>query len=287
MSDSYEAPPAGDDDPSPRPDLRGHRLGVSALLGRATDELRARRVHGLIGGFAGGLAVGVVSLWAGVPIMLAVPAAAAVNLVLALWLPSRLISAADRRLLAASSHLMQDFGLTWRRAYGSAPIPRTEEQRLLWLGAQPATTSDPDELDIEGSILLSLGRYDDARDRIERLPTTTPFWRFERALSVARVEFESGGRGDLTAAREALAQLHGERRRAAVVGLGLEEAVQAVVRGEDWGPPIERAVRAAGPSIAAGITFGLLRLLSELPSLAVSELALAAVLFLVAVRLPA
>jgi hypothetical protein len=285
VPNGFGAPPAGPDAAGPRPDLRGHRLGVTALFSRAGEGLQAKRVPGLVGGFVGGLAAGVVLLRAGVPGFAAVLVAAAIHFLVSLWLPTLLLPAADRRLLAVTDRLTVSFGLEWRRAYGRAPIPRTEEQRLLWLAAQPMTTANPDALDIEAGFYLALGRYQEARDRAERLPDTTPWWQFVRALGRAEIEFDEGGRGDLSAAREAAERINGARRSVAIVSLGLVDAARAMIRGDDWDPPIARAVAATGWPIVAGMAVGLARTREQMRWLIASELALAAILYFVAVRL--
>lgn len=284
MPAPYGAPPAGPDAAGPRPDLRGHRLAVTALIGRPEEGLQAKRVAGFVGGFLGGLAVGAVLLWAGVPGIAAILVAAAVNYLLSFWLPTRLLPAADRRLLAVTDRLGASFGLTWRRAYGRTPIPRSEEQWLLWLAAQPATTTNPDALDIEAATFLSMGRYPEARDRAERLPATTPWWQFVRALALAEIEFEEGGRGDLAEAREAANQVQGQRKSVAIINLGLVDAARAMIRGDDWDPPIARAVAETGRPLLEGIAIGLGRTAAVWPWVLASELALGAVLFLFAVR---
>lgn len=281
---SYGAPPAGPDAAGPRPDLRGHRLGVAALLARPEEQLRARRVLGFVAGLAGGLAVGVALLWIRVPALVAIPAAAAVDFALTLWLPTRVLAPSDRRLLDIGARLVAHTGLTWRRGHGRARMPRTEEATLLWLASRPETTTDPDALDIEVSLLMALGRYAAARERAERLPGTTPWWQFVRELALAQIEFESGGRGELSAAREAAARVHGPRRSVAAVTLGLEDATRAMIRGDDWGPPIQQAVAETGPAILGGVAVGLARTRAELPWLLGSALALGTILSLAAVR---
>jgi hypothetical protein len=283
VPNSYGAPPAGPDAAGPRPDLRGHRLAVAALLGRPEEGLEAKRVPGFAVGFLGGLAAGTVLLLAGVPGPVAILVAAAVNLLLASWLPTLLLPAPDRRLLAVTDRLVAYFDLAWRRAYGKAPIPRTEEQRLLWLAVQPPTPTNPDALDIEAGFYLALGRYREARDRAERLPETTPWWQFVRAVARAEIEFDEGGRGDLSAAREAAERIHGARRSVAIVNLGLVDAARAMIRGDDWDPPIARAVAATGRPIFEGIAVGLARARAQGRWLIASEVALAVVLYLVAV----
>jgi hypothetical protein len=275
-----EAPPAGPDAAGPRPDLRGHRLGFIALIERPGAELYARRWIGLAGGLGAGLAVGLLLLAAGAPSLLAVIPAAIVNLAVTLWLPIRLISAADRRLLGVVNHAAGAGVMSWRRAYGSAPIPRTEMARVLWMGAQPEDTTNPDALETEASILNSLGRYAEARDRAERLPDDTPWSRFARAFQVAAIEFESGGRGDVADARAAAEAVHGERRPAAISLLAVEDATRAMIRGDDWDPAIARAAAAAPAPIILGIAAALSRVPQLRTWLLASEVVLGAALYL-------
>ena len=286
MPTRSEAPPAGADAAGPRPDLRGHRLGFLALIERPGEQLYARRWIGLAAGFGAALAVGLLLLAAGAPALVAVIPAAIVNLAVTLWLPTRLLSAADRRLLGVVNHAAGAAVMSWRRAYGSAAIPRTEMARVLWMAAQPDDTTNPDALETEASILNSLGRYDDARDRAERIPDDTPWWRFARAFHLAAIEFESGGRGDaaearaVADARAAAEAVHGERRAAAVSMLAMEDATRAMIRGDDWDPAIARAAAAAPAPIILGIAAGLSRVPQMRTWLLASEVALGVLLYL-------
>jgi hypothetical protein len=278
------APPAGTDAAGPRPHLRGYRLGVAALVARPQELIRAKRVHGLAGGFVAGLALGLPLLLAGVPLALALLIAASLNVAVALWLPVMLLTPADRRLNGVVNRAAAASYMAWQRAYGKVPIPRSEEQQLLWIAAQPGTATDPDAVAIEGNFLLTFGRYAEAREHIERLPDDTPWWRLERSLGLAALDFESGGRGDLTEARAAAEAVHGERRATAIVSLAMEEAVRALIRGDDWEPPIARAAAQVPSSKSFGILAALYRARSIVPWLVVSELAIATVLYLVAGR---
>jgi hypothetical protein len=278
----YGAPPAGVDAAGPRADLRGYRLGVTALVSRPMELLRARRFHGLIGGFVSGLVLGSALLATGAPDWLALALAAIANVAIALTLPTMLLSRTDRRLLGIVWRLSSEAARAWRRAYGTAPIPRTEEQQLLWIAAQPTTTTDPEALSIEASTFLILGRYADARERVERLPDDAPLWRFDRAIAMAAIEFDSGtGPGDLKAARAAAQAIHGGRRAAALAELALEEAALAMIRGDDWDPPIARAAGAAGSPVVGGVVTALAGWRGLLPWLLISQLALGAVLYVV------
>lgn len=279
-----EAPPAGADAAGPRPDLRGYRLGLVALMTRPQAQLEAMRFQGLAGGFAAGLVVGVVLLVAGPSLPVAVLASAIANVVVSLWLPTLLIAPADRRLLGVVNRVTAHAGLSWRRAYGSEPIPGTEEQQLLWIAGRPVTTTDPDALETEGTMLLRLGRYGEARERLERLPDETPWWRFARTLALAALDFESGGRGDLGETRAAAEAVHGERRTTALASLALEDAARAMIRGDDWDPPITRAAAATGSPRITGMLAALYRARAILPWLLASEVPLVFVLYLLGGR---
>jgi hypothetical protein len=280
MPTRSDAPPAGADAAGPRPDLRGHRLGTTALLMRPHEQMLAKRFHGLIAGFLAGLAVGVVMVVAGVPAPIVVLVAAVVNYVVGMWVPGVLLSPADRRLLGVANRLAAHVGLAWRRAYGRAPIFRSEEQSLLWIAAQPATTTNPEALEIETSVLLSLGRHAEARERAVRIPDEAPWWRFVRTYALAAIEYDGGGRGDLADTRAAAEAVHGERRGTAIASLALEEASRAMIRGDDWDPPIARAAAAVKQQVLLGIVEVLFRARRILPWLILSEVALGAVLYL-------
>ena len=248
-----EAPPAGVEFAGPRRDLRGYRLGLGALVTRPQEQIAAKHSAGIAAGLAAGFLVGIALLGLAVPDLLAVTAGVVINLVVMLWLPTMLIQPADRRLLRVVNRSTESAYRSWRRAFGSAPNPRSDEEMLLWLAARPETTTDPDALSIEASMLLVLGRYDAARERAERLPMGTPVQRFDRVLGLAAIDFESGGKGDLTEARAALAAIHGDDRPFAVASLALEEANQAMIRGDDWDPSIRRAVAEVGSPVMFGI----------------------------------
>jgi len=268
----------------PRPHLRGHRLGVAALVARPQELIRAKRFHGLAGGFVAGVALGLAFHLAGLPLAFALLVGASTNVAVALWLPIMFLTPGDRRLNGVVNRAAAASYMAWQRAYGKVPIPRTEEQQLLWIAAQPGTATDPDAVAIEGSFLLTFGRYAEARERIERLPDDTPWWRFDRSLGIAALDYESGGRGDLTDARAAAEAVHGERRATAIVSLALEEAVRALISGDDWEPPIARAAALVPPPMVFGILAALYRARSIVAWLVVSELALATVLYFVASR---
>lgn len=278
---SYGAPPAGEEAAGPRPDLRGHRLGATALVSRPQELLHAKRFHGLIGGFIAGLALGIAILAAGVPVLLALLAAGVTSYAVSIWLPTILLAPADRRLDRIVNQLALDAARSWERAYGNVPIPRTEMQQVLWIAAQPDTTTDPDAVSIEGSTLLLLGRYPAARERLERLPDDSPWWRFSRALGLAAIEFDSGtGPGDLSDARATLEEVHGERRVTATAELALEEASRALIRGDDWEPPIARAAATVRPPLVPAIGIAVIRSRTVLPWVIVSQVVLGAALYL-------
>ena len=275
-----EAPPAGADAAGPRPDLRGFRLGVTALLLRPHEQMLEKRFHGIAAGFGVGLVVGLGLFAAGASAVLVVLVAAATNYVVSVGLPILLLSATDRQLLGVVNRAAAYLGLAWRRAYGKSPIFRSEEQSLLWIAGQPTDTVQADALEIETSVLLSLGRYAEARERAERIPDDPPWWQFVRTLALAAIDYESGGRGDLADARAAAEAVHGERRTNAIVGLAIEEGARAMIRGDDWAPPIARAAAAVRPPVFFGIVAVLVRANTVWPWLLASEVALGAVLYL-------
>ena len=285
MPTRSDAPPAGADAAGPQPHLRGHRLATTALLMRPHEQMLAKRFNGLGAGFLAGLVVGVAMVVAGIPAPIVVLVAAAVNYVVSLWIPGLLLSPADRRLLGVANRLAAHAGLAWRRAYGRAPIFRSEEQSLLWIAAQPPTTTNPEALEIETSVLLSLGRHAEARERAARIPADAPWWRFVRTYALAAIEYDGGARGDLADTRAAAEAVHGERRGTAIASLALEEAARAMIQGDDWDPPIRRAAATVSRPVFFGIVEALFRARRILPWLLVSEVALGAVLYVLSERL--
>jgi hypothetical protein len=225
--------------------------------------------------------VGLALLATDIPDVVAVLVAAIANLAVTVWLPALLLATPDRRLLGIVNRLAVGALMAWRRAYGNAQIPRKEEEQLLWIAAQPDTTTDPEAIAIEGSFLILFGRYEAARERAQRIPDDTPWRRFDRELAFAAIEFDSGGPGDLGEARAAAEAVRGPRRPLVVAGLALEEAGRAVIRGADWGPIIARAAATAGPPSMLNIGAALGRALPIMPVLLGSELVLGAALYLV------
>ena len=237
-----------EDAAGPRPHLRGLPAGaIVALVARPEELMRAKRVHGVAGGFLAGLASGVRAR----PrrrLRTRLPSSSrpSRNVAVTVWLPVMLLAPADRRLNGVVNRAAAASYLAWRRAYGKEPIPRTEEQQLLWIAAQPDTATDPDAVAIEGSFLLVFGRYEDARERIERMPDDTPWRRFERSLGIRgdRVRFRGSWRSRARRARPPR-RSGASGGRTSMVGLAMEEAARALIRGDDWEPPIIAAAASA------------------------------------------
>jgi hypothetical protein len=269
---SYGAPPAGAAAAGPRPDLRGHRLGVKALVQRLEDGVERRALLGLVVGFVAGSAIGTATVVAGGSPAVGIVVAIVLDVAIATWLPIFLVDPADRRLFRVWLPVAQDTMFAWRRAYGSEPFPRRDEDALLWLAARPPST-DPDQVDLEGSMLLALGRYAEASERYERLPTNTPWWRFTRAMAMARLEFEQGMPGDLDPARRAAAEVHGIRARAPIAIIALEDSVRAMIRGDDWDPPLRAVASHLGSSLPGIIAWGVGRWRTASSRLAASAIA--------------
>ena len=90
--------------------------------------------------------------------------------------------------------------------------------------------------------------------------------------------------GPATEARAAAEAVHGERRATALASLAMEEAARAMIRGDDWDPPIARAAAAAGSPRITGMLAALYRTRAILPWLLASEVALGVVLYFLAGR---
>ena len=154
---------------------------------------------------------------AGLLIELGLPAV--IGAVLATEAYIRAIPPRSRRAFEAFSWLGE-----WELARAKSivgGIPTTPNDAEQWLVAHPeGTITNLDELPIRVEILLLAGQFDAARAAIERLPSLTPWDRFERAALADLVDWRTGGEGDVGAMERAAEEVHprdgDERLRAEV-----------------------------------------------------------------------
>jgi len=89
------------------------------------------------------------------------------------------------------------------RAVGGE-LPGSPDRAVAWLSANPeGPITLPEQLPVRIEILLFAERIDEARAMLRRLPTGTPWERFEHAALRDLVDWRAGGDGDLRAMREA------------------------------------------------------------------------------------
>ena len=243
---------------SPRPDLRHARAGDRALTGRLRAEFRDATKRAIVLGAAAGIVGGEALTLAETPWWVSATFAVIAVFVAAVWLPLILIGRADRHLhfivvraqQAAHRHDLTNFP--------DNPPPHGVEAVTRWLAARPPDPSDPSILATVGSLLLDLGRYDEARAVIERIDSSRPYDQFERAIVLAEIDFEEGRSGDLGRARELADLVPGQDGPDALAELALSEAKRLVIDGRPWAPPIDAAYKRIGrPSLGTIVKVGL------------------------------
>jgi hypothetical protein len=139
--------------------------------------------------------------------------------------------------------------MTWLNGWETERWQREMGRRL---SAVPRSTPEivdslPDTLGLRPlrvELLTTVGRLDDARERLASLPTDTPWQRFERAALAEWVAWWADEPGDREAMRAAAGEVDDEERRvAAHVMVAAAEARRAATSGGDAISPLA-AVRA-------------------------------------------
>ena len=174
----------------------------------------------LVGGFATGLASGVVYAW----VRIAATARAFEAWVWqAEWELDRFSAIAGRRIGASPP--------AFRRYVGSTP-ERAEDR---W---------------IRVDILIAAGELAAAREMAERMPEETPYERVERAAALASLDWLAGGSGDATDLRRAVAEVRPadglERRHAEVILAAHEVRLRAGAGMADPVAPLREARQRLG-----------------------------------------
>lgn len=127
----------------------------------------------------------------------------------------------------------------WADAFGSPP-PRTLKGCERWLREHPTGPG-------RASLLISLGRLDEAARELDSRPLTTPEGPFEMVLMRAQIATYRGQAPDIEAMRALLATLPDSRRQAArrqcIVTV---QAWQAANQGEDAVAVLARGRRVIG-----------------------------------------
>jgi hypothetical protein len=229
----------------PRPELRGRLRAVSALQAEVLLGTPVRRWTVTAATLAiVALSVAAATL-AGLPFAIGMAIGLVAALLGGLWLGLASMPGPDRPL-AGAMLLNGRRELAWfRRAGGRRFPPRTRWGIARWLSHAPDT---PESRPARATYLLSLGRTAEAATVIDRLDGANPVDRFSAARLRAALDFETGGPGDLGAARLAFQAIDDPTERAvAAWQLGLEDARQRYVLGSDWRAPLVLAAGSADP----------------------------------------
>ena len=151
-------------------------------------------------------------------------------------LPPLLLPEADRAVMAVHSWIG---AREIRRVFGSAAraigLPRDAASANEWLATTAAT--DINRFVRVDAFLLA-GRFEEARDEVERLPDASPLDAYRKLEARALVADQTGGDVDEDALREAVAALpRGIDRAEAAASLAVFRARRALPGG-DWRAPL-------------------------------------------------
>lgn len=193
-----------------------------------------------------GLCVGIAAVPGGAPIWLGPIAGALVFVGISAFFPHLALRQSDRQLAVVAGISDLDTSKTWARLFPQLNLPTSPSSIADWLSSSNPHEIEPDKLVLEASGLTLLGRYGDARARLDRIETDLPRLAFARSFLAAQLDFNAGGLGSLAEAQNLADELDHDDRRVAVSEMAFEEAARAVVRGEDWGRPIGTAYRELG-----------------------------------------
>jgi hypothetical protein len=156
-----------------------------------------------------------IAAWVIVPIVLppntngivVVALASIVGAVLGTEAYIRAMTTRSRRAFEAFSWL-GEWELARAHSAIGGELPTSPQQAVDWLSANPeGPITLPEQLPVRIEILLFAERIDEARAMLERLPTGTPWERFEHAALRDLVDWRAGGDGDLAGMREAAAEI--------------------------------------------------------------------------------
>jgi hypothetical protein len=112
----------------------------------------------------------------------------------------RFTSSRSRRAFEAFSWLGEWELARAREATGGASLPGSRDAAVRWLESRPER---PAELPIRIEILLLAERHAEARRLLERLPSNTPWARFELAALHDLIDWRAGDDGDVRSMEEA------------------------------------------------------------------------------------
>jgi len=255
-----------------RPD-RGRALGEAFRRAESIGPIRPS-VVGLAGGLAASLVVdALLASILGTPLRQVVDAAAFVAVMASLWL---IVQPAGVR---RASDVM-----TWLNGWETERWQNELGRRLTTLPrATPAMVDAlPDTMGLRPlriELLTASGRLDEARERLDVLPTDTPWQRFEHAALAEWIAWWADQPGDRDAMRAALTEIEDEERLlAARVMLAAAEARRAATDGGDAIGPLSALRDDLGDRprrYAFGYTAGVLGMVTLLGLVASATITLA------------
>jgi hypothetical protein len=200
------------DPPAPAPKMAAAGQPGSRSVGTIAAAIRDPSFIGPFGMPEIGMLVGFVATWLIVPfaiprdtpwfVQIALPAI--LGAVVGTEAYIRFTSSPSRRAFEAFSWLGEWELARAREATGGAALPGSRDAAIRWLESRPER---PAELPIRIEILLLAERHAEARRLIERLPSDTPWERFELAALRDLVDWRAGGDGDLRGMEEAAAEI--------------------------------------------------------------------------------
>jgi hypothetical protein len=135
----------------------------------------------------------------GVPVFLAYIASIVLGAVAATEAYIRSMPVRSRRAFEAFSWL-GEWELRRAAEVSPGPVPTTPDGATDWLDRNPETDENR-WMRVE--VLLLAGRFDEAREVVDRLPDTTPVEHWTKVQARDDVDWRSGGPGDLDALRTA------------------------------------------------------------------------------------
>ena len=243
----------------PRPELRRRRHSQRSLARRLNRVFDRATKQAIVISAAVAVGLGATAAIFNVPIWATLGVCLLVAAIGSVWLPLVLIQPSDRHLQFVLGVGETEVYEAWRANFPADPLLRNELAAVAWLKKRSPAERRFEALTLESAALMGLGRYEEARERLERVEPMSPFDRFERALMRAGIDYESGREGDLSAARELLEDVGAPKERVARAEFALEEATRELIAGRPWAPPIDEAHRRIGwPTLRILIAVGLL-----------------------------
>lgn len=232
-------------DPAPLPPAIDATAGQpgSRSVGSIASAIREPSIIGPFGMPEMAMLIGFIAAWLIVPLVLpsdthgilVVGLASIVGAVLGTEAYIRGMTTRSRRAFEAFSWL-GEWELARAHRVVGGHLPSSPEQAAEWLSANPeGPITLPEQLPVRIEILLFAERIDEARAMLERLPTGTPWERFEHAALRDLVDWRAGGDGDLAGMRETAAAIvpkDGDDRLRAEVTIAVARVRRLMAEGQ-------------------------------------------------------